>query len=1077
MIRRLTGLLATVGILALLVGLPVVLLKVGGNPLPDAWPTIDQLRDWLTRPDDGTLALQAINVAGWIVWLLLAISLLTEIGAAIRGVTAPTLPALRAPQLAIRQLVAAAALLFVSAHTLAGTPVAYADDHQPPPNAPVTQAEANPAEVVAQVPVTPVLIEHIVQPADTLSGLARTYLGDAERWPEIFNASTGLTQPDGQQLTNPDLIRDGWTLKIPVTTSTAHNGTQMIEHVVGAGDTLSGLAAAYLGDANRWPEIYEASTRLAQPDGQQLTHPDLIQPGWHLHIPSNTTQPVTEPASLPATSDPCATPAQPNRAPAEPPTGPTQPPTTAPSATASPAPSAPPPETVPPSTAQPAPSQPAGTDQPQEAESPLDAPWLLTGLTTGGLVLAAAGLAALRGRRRQQFRERHPGRAIVTPQPRLAPVEKTITAVGTKAAPTVAHMDDVLRRLAASLIAADQPMPNLRAVELRTDGDLVLHLDEPAILSAPWQPKSPDQNCWRLPADSTPVAVGYQYQNQPAPWPLLVTCGSTEAGDLWLTNLERLGAVHVTGDIDYRRDYLRYAVVELGLNPWAQHTRISCVGLDDLTAINPERIHTASRSDNLAHQLDRDAITSADQLAQLGADATFARAAQLADEVWAANVLVVGNDQDEPNQDLATLTETITANPGTTLTAVLTDTTGTPSAVPFAFTDQGRVLIPDLGLDLIAVGLTHDEAQGCAALLSVGTDTQDTPMPVDAQADGWQVLADQAGALRQELTLPRDTHDPATGDTLITDEVPLPASAAETELEALDPKVSTRVRSAVEDNDPDLDQDVADWFATDCARPRLSLLGPVTVRAHGAAIAKRKPFYTEVLSFLALREHGATPDELATALGYTNPSTVRGAAKTVRDWLGTNPRTGQPHLPAADKSEASKQRGVGVYQVEDLLIDIDLFRRLRLRGQTRGAHGIEDLVTALRLVTGRPFDQLRPGGWTWLADTGTDHHMVCAIVDVAHLLTVHFYQTNQLDRALAATETALLAAPYDEIPKLDLAAIRKAEGHIGEAQRIIDEDICNLIEDDGLPADVGPRTESILLSSEWVRRPDRRDVS
>jgi len=232
-----------------------------------------------------------------------------------------------------------------------------------------------------------------------------------------------------------------------------------------------------------------------------------------------------------------------------------------------------------------------------------------------------------------------------------------------------------------------------------------------------------------------------------------------------------------------------------------------------------------------------------------------------------------------------------------------------------------------------------------------------------------------------------------------------------------------------------------------------------------------------VLSYIALRQRGATTDELATALGYTNLTSVRTAVKAVRDWLGTNPRTGRLHLPAANATEAAKQRGIAAYQVEDLLIDVDLFRRLRVRGQSRGADGIGDLVTALRLVTGRPFDQLRTGGWSWLADTGTDHHMVCAIVDVAHLLCVHFFQAGELDQARAATETALFAAPYDDIPKLDLAAIRKAEGHLEESRRIITEDVCNSIEDDGLPAEIWQRTVQVLAGYNWEWLKPRRGGS
>jgi len=73
------------------------------------------------------------------------------------------------------------------------------------------------------------------------------------------------------------------------------------------------------------------------------------------------------------------------------------------------------------------------------------------------------------------------------------------------------------------------------------------------------------------------------------------------------------------------------------------------------------------------------------------------------------------------------------------------------------------------------------------------------------------------------------------------------------DLEQLDPKVPEHVRAEVESADPDLDQDVRDWFAPECDRPRLTLLGPVAVRAHRAPIATRKQFFNEVLAYLALR--------------------------------------------------------------------------------------------------------------------------------------------------------------------------------------------------------------------------------
>ncbi len=45
-------------------------------------------------------------------------------------------------------------------------------------------------------------------------------------------------------------------------------------------------------------------------------------------------------------------------------------------------------------------------------------------------------------------------------------------------------------------------------------------------------------------------------------------------------------------------------------------------------------------------------------------------------------------------------------------------------------------------------------------------------------------------------------------------------------------------------------------------------------------------------------------------------------------------------------------------------------------------------LPALRLVTGRPFDQLRPGGWTWLFEGRRhDEYALVAVADVAFTLT------------------------------------------------------------------------------------------
>ena len=57
-----------------------------------------------------------------------------------------------------------------------------------------------------------------VQPGDTLRSIAMAYLGDENRWPEIYDLNKGVVQADGRVLTDPNLIRVGWVFQVdPVT--------------------------------------------------------------------------------------------------------------------------------------------------------------------------------------------------------------------------------------------------------------------------------------------------------------------------------------------------------------------------------------------------------------------------------------------------------------------------------------------------------------------------------------------------------------------------------------------------------------------------------------------------------------------------------------------------------------------------------------------------------------------------------------------------------------------------------------------------------------------------------------------
>jgi hypothetical protein len=188
----------------------------------------------------------------------------------------------------------------------------------------------------------------------------------------------------------------------------------------------------------------------------------------------------------------------------------------------------------------------------------------------------------------------------------------------------------------------------------------------------------------------------------------------------------------------------------------------------------------------------------------------------------------------------------------------------------------------------------------------------------------------------------------------------------------------------------------------------------------------------------------------------------------VREWLGTNPRTGDPYLPDAAHNIEAARRGVGTYLVEDLLEDADLFRRLRLRGEARGADGLPDLLAALRLVVGAPYEDQRRKSRPWLTDTRPDRYLQCAIVDVAHLVTSIALEADDTRQARAAAELAMLAAPDEHTPALDLAAVAAQQGRNDEAEALA-RSVIDWTDGSGEPPiELPERADRILRTHRWL---------
>lgn len=833
------------------------------------------------------------------------------------------------------------------------------------------------------------------------------------------------------------------------------------------GDTMSGIALRKMGDGNAYPRIFDASKDIVQHGGRTITDPDLIWPGDKLRVPTSTAD--DQPAKSKPTEKPTAT------GDGTPSTNPTAP---APTATASrpvqpqQTPATPPiatPTAVTPTTGQPAPAQ--TLDQVDDQVDEHTPAWQLTGFAGAGALLAGSMWLLLRRRRRAQLRARRPGRMIATPPAALAPVEKTLSHCGGPTADLIANADEALRRLVHLTTAQGTPTPSLAGVDLTPD-TLRVRLLTPVQLPPPWQPT--DDPCQWTIATSDITDIGPFDEDSAPPWPQLATIGMDDAGSWRLLNLEVLGVVSLTGPPAFAVDLARYIVAELAVAPWARDLQVDCVGVcNELIKLNPARLRYFEPTDPITASVAA-AVDTVDRLDSSGLERVdAARVDDSFDELWESRILIT--DSHRRPADLDVLTDLITQRPGSTATTVvLIGADEAPTGVEIKLDSAGRVRVPSLDLDIVVTGITRDEARGSVDVLAAGDTFDDTEMPVEEDpAEPWQALCNDAGQLRDTFTVPRldEPAEPTTTLLPASDERYLEVTANTAEdLATLAPLVPATVRQLAEDTDPTLDDDLQQWRAESCDRPRLTVLGPMRLRVgrtgDPARVARRLPYYTEFIAYLANRS-GATTQEVATALGIAELR-VRKDASVARAWLGTNLRTGEPFLPEATRSAEAVRRGVGLYLVEDLLVDAHLFRRLRLRAEARGSEGLPDLLAALQLVTGTPYDGLLSGGRPWLTDTRPDQTLLCAIVDVAHLVTTVTLEVGNTRQARAAAELAILVAPDESTPALDLAAVAAREGRDDEAVALA-RSVVDWRDGSGdAPVEVPSRAERILRAHRWL---------
>ncbi|MFD7283663.1 hypothetical protein ACFV80_43400, partial [Streptomyces sp. NPDC059862] len=623
---------------------------VAGLPLLLAWVTPilwasghDDLAHLLDRQDTGAVFLLLLVAVGWIGWGQFTFCAVRELIAQLRGRTWHAPRGLGSSQ-------RAAALLIGSILVLLPTSSALASDAQAAPASTASrapgQAYASHAEadqVSASTARTAKARTYTVRetrPAESLWSIAERELGDGERWRDIAALNEGRTMTDGQVFRSTGFLQPGWQLEMPETYASADGvGTQLGDaapasaeqrkHVVAveSGDYLSKIAEEELGDGNKWPELFEASRGKPQPDGlPAISDPDVIYAGQQVTVPGAQPEQDTPPrgsdqgdeagsqeTTPPATQQPdgqqkpgdgtgeqapapshTTAPTPESSVPSTPASRPAQQPgqnQASPSATASATPG--PSTSISPSAASPSASaEPSGsaasspaTASETPASAPASSPLNLRIVLGAGALLAAAVTGALALRRTLQRRRRKPGETI-------AIASETSTAEAQLAAAAepggAARLDVALRTLAhhvAQQQEDDTVLPPLRAARIGTRAVEVLPED---LAQEPVAPFTTGQGgWWVLPADAA-LLDDEAAREVPAPYPGLVTIGSTGAGDLLLLNLAGLPALLLDGNPVHITEVCTSLALELGMSPWAADVEVVTVGFgEDLPQLLP----------------------------------------------------------------------------------------------------------------------------------------------------------------------------------------------------------------------------------------------------------------------------------------------------------------------------------------------------------------------------------------------------------------------------------------------------------------------------------------------------------
>lgn len=849
-----------------------------------------------------------------------------------------------------------------------------------------------------------------VRAGDTLSGLAKRYLGHGSRWPEIRALNRA-------RIADPDLIDVGWLLRVPLVAEPVPSATPYVGTF-----PASRADAGQAGEAGggQLAETVAAATGGSRQDGVSATGPGYAGSG------NPRADAVVGPPSGPqrgvgAASDEGGGPsaATAGALPVDPSAVPTSPDATG-SETISPdasgsetiSPGAPGSETASPTDrGVPLPATPEGpgetavlggdSDTPAETSVPgapgqagegagalavapaagsagdrsaaSDAPREMdaraVALLVGGLSALTAGavLGGIALRRRLQEATRPLGRRYVQPGDDLRRIETALAARASEREPDLPVLDRedlvgrAMRHLSRVWCEAGAAAPPLeRVVVGDVDVEFVFARDPgPTPEGFQVRDRRVAASWVRLSdLDDLPYPVAY---------PALVTLGAEPTGELVLVDLVTTGVLGVTGETEAAASALSAMVVELTCAPWASELGLLVVTDDPhfaLAAAVESVTVTASVAEGVAH-LERLARERGRFLAASGAYDRARLDPNLA-EAWSPQVVLF---ESVPDADaLARLAEVASGVP-----------CGLAAVVP-ADAPRWSWKLDDPGGTAIQGTLAAAEPTAPRRRLAAQT----IPRPAREAIAGLYALA-QATASEPA---PWWTQDGGTPDPEESDDV---------NIITLPPVLSGTA-------------------------PLLRLIGPVVLeRAAGDEPPRAARQCLEYCGWL-LEHPGATAVQMGNAL-LVAEGTRRSNMSRLRSWLGAD-AAGRLYLPDAYSGR--------IHLHEDVTSDVELVRRLVLGGVDRAS--TERLVSVLELVRGAPLADAAPGQWHWAEELRSD--IAALIRDAGVVLATRARAERNLDLARWAANRALAVAPDDELLVCERIRTEYAAGALDEVERL-----------------------------------------